>query len=119
MASNLIQEGRALDFEITADVSSGDAVIVGTYLGVAENDGVTGDLVPMNIKGVYLLPLETGGGDLGFGAVVALNTAGEVTGETATTGELAAAGKVACNGSLGADTHIEILLTPDSANVAA
>ena len=119
MATNYIQEGRVIDVVVAAAVSSGDAVVVGAMAGVAVNDGEIGDIVPMGVKGVWILPLETGGADLAIGTPVALTLTGEITGAAATTGEIAAAGKVACNGSLGADTHIEVLLTPGSANVAS
>lgn len=122
MATNYIQEGRVIDVVVAAAVTSGVPVAVGSMLGVPINDGAIGETVPHGVKGVWILPLKSGGSDLAIGTVVNFDAAtGEVFGGAASSvsGDVNACGKVACNGALAADTHIEILLTPDTAEQVA
>lgn len=119
MADNYIQRGRVIDVLLTADTTSGSPIAVGSMLGVPQIDGIVDDVVPCGVMGVYLLPLASGGADLAIGTSVNLVAAtGEVTGVTsATSGDINGVGVVACNGALGADTHIEVLLTPGTGTV--
>lgn len=118
MATNYIQEGRVLDVVLAAARESGEAFAVGSMAGVAMSDGAIGDTIAVGVKGVWILPLKSGGSDLVIGATVHLDGAtGEAFGgaESAVSGDVNHCGKVACNGSLATDGYIEVLLTPDSA----
>jgi len=50
-----------MDVTLSGTVASDDVDVIGTALiGVAGNDGVSGDVIPYAVKGVYYLPKVTG-----------------------------------------------------------
>lgn len=58
---NFIQKGDVLEYVVPAGgVKSGDVVVAGTLVGVAVKDGVEGEVVAVNLTGVFELPKATG-----------------------------------------------------------
>jgi predicted RecA/RadA family phage recombinase len=58
---NLIEDGLTLQYTVAgAAVKSGDLVVVGDVTGVAVTDGVVGETITLNCKGVYALPKASG-----------------------------------------------------------
>lgn len=63
---NFIQKGDVLEYVVPAGgVKSGDVVVAGTLVGVAVKDGVQGEVVAVNLTGVFELPKATGALTLG------------------------------------------------------
>lgn len=57
---NFIQKGFVLDYLVpAAGVKSGDVVVAGELVGVAVKDGVEGEMVAVNLTGVFELPKVT------------------------------------------------------------
>jgi predicted RecA/RadA family phage recombinase len=56
MAKNYIQPGEVLDVTLSATITSGSGLLVGVRLGVALSDGVSGDTIAVQVKGVFNLP---------------------------------------------------------------
>jgi predicted RecA/RadA family phage recombinase len=53
MAKNQIACGDVIDYTAAATITSGDPVLMGDLLGVAQISGVSGDVIPVAIEGVY------------------------------------------------------------------
>lgn len=53
---NYIQPGNTLTLTAPAEVTSGDVVIVGSIIGVANGDTASGDPVDLDVVGVFRLP---------------------------------------------------------------
>lgn len=81
---NFVQKGDVIEHTLTEEVSAGDPVVIGDLVGVAVNDGESGDVISVNLTGVYELP-KTTGADTGFsqGATLYLTAGGNLT-ETST-----------------------------------
>lgn len=62
---NYIQRGDVLDVTLAADVASGGVVVAGELVGVATTAGVTGDVVSVNLCGVFEVAKATGAISLG------------------------------------------------------
>ena len=60
MAKNFIKNGTTADFVAVADVVSGDVVVLGGLMGVANADVLTGETGVAMIEGVFELPKVTG-----------------------------------------------------------
>ncbi len=114
-----VQDGNVVDVEVAAAVTAGTPVIIGTMVGIPMNDGAIGDVVPMIIKGVAEMPLKSGGADPAFGDVVSFNETDGVALTAGATGDINAAGKVVSNNRVSTDTFVKVMLTPETANVAA
>ena len=56
---NFIQPGKMIDVAAPADVLSGAGVMIGGLFGVAANDALSGEIVPIGTEGVYELPCLT------------------------------------------------------------
>lgn len=52
---NYIQEGEVLNYTVPAatDIVSGDVVIAGKFAGIAAKSGSEGDVIPVNLEGVF------------------------------------------------------------------
>jgi predicted RecA/RadA family phage recombinase len=76
---NYIQRGEVLDFTIPAatTVTSGELVEVGAMAGVAVTGGDAGDVIAVQLEGVFRLPKVTGA--INVGAKVYSNGEGSVT----------------------------------------
>ncbi len=59
---NYVQKGDSLEYlnESGSDIASGDAVVIGSQIGVAAADIVDDDSGTVNMEGVYTLPKTTG-----------------------------------------------------------
>jgi predicted RecA/RadA family phage recombinase len=55
---NFIQKGNVLQYTAGADVSSGDVVVSGDYVGIAVADIANGETGSVSIEGVYELAKE-------------------------------------------------------------
>lgn len=61
MATNYIQEGKALNYTPSgADVSSGDLVVIGTIAGIAKTDIADGKTGAVHISGVFSVAKASG-----------------------------------------------------------
>lgn len=61
MATNYIQEGKALNYTPSgADVSSGDLVIMGAIAGIAKTDIADGKTGAVHISGVFSVAKASG-----------------------------------------------------------
>ena len=64
---NYVQRGDTLDIIASADVASGDVVIKGSIIGIANADAAIGDTFALDVVGVFNLPkvaaLAIGQGD--------------------------------------------------------
>lgn len=60
MAKNSYGEGEPLDVVAPANVTSGQAFLVGTLLVVAARDALSGETVPGHTCGLWVLPKATG-----------------------------------------------------------
>jgi predicted RecA/RadA family phage recombinase len=67
MAQNLIQEGERLDYVVPAatTITSGQGVVVGSFVGVALQTGTTGKTIVVALEGVFQMPKVTGAVTLG------------------------------------------------------
>jgi predicted RecA/RadA family phage recombinase len=76
---NYVQRGEVLDFTIPSatEISSGELVEVGSMAGVAVTGGTAGDVIAVQLEGVFTLPKVTGA--ITLGAKVYSNGAGSVT----------------------------------------
>lgn len=97
MAKNYIQEDRVIPFTASADIVSGQVVVVGSLVGVSMTDVANGAAGQMAIEGVYDIPAATAeitvgaavywdadgnpvGGTTGSGAATATDTANTLMG---------------------------------------
>lgn len=79
---NFIQPGNAIDVTATADIASGELVVVGQLAGVATTSALSGEKVAICIDGVYELP--KGSATLAAGAKVYYDDTNNVVASTAT-----------------------------------
>lgn len=70
------RNGNRLDYTCTADVAPGDAIAVGSIVGVAEAGGVIGNVIALSTCGVF--DFDTDGAAITQGAKVYL-TDGKAT----------------------------------------
>ncbi|MCX6626018.1 MAG: DUF2190 family protein [Candidatus Solibacter sp.] len=59
MSTNFVQQGHTLTVAAPANVSSGDLVVVGSLIGVAAFDALSGADVEVDTVGVFTLPKTT------------------------------------------------------------
>lgn len=110
MAKNFLQEGDILDFTAAGNVTAGAGILIGTKLGIPLNSGVSGDVIAVQMTGVWELPKDTGAStnfNVG-GAVYWNDSSKKVTGVSSgntligyafeTAGTSAAVAKVKLNG---------------------
>jgi len=57
---NFVQSGDTIDVTLGGTFASGAGILVGTLVGVCASSGVSGDVVPVSLKGVYTLPKASG-----------------------------------------------------------
>jgi predicted RecA/RadA family phage recombinase len=118
MAANYLQEGRYIDVTLAADATGGTPIIIGTMVGVPLVDGASGETVSCGIKGVWLLPLKSGGADPAPGDIVSFNATDGVAIGAGLAGDINNAGKVVETGAEATQTTVAVLLTPDAATLA-
>jgi predicted RecA/RadA family phage recombinase len=110
MAQNFLQDGDILDFTAAGNVTAGAGILIGTKLGVPLKSGVSGDVIPVKMTGVFTFPKDTGAStNFNVGGIVYWNdTSKKVTGVSSgntaigyafeTAGTSAAVAKVKLNG---------------------
>lgn len=102
-----IQEGDRLDYTPTTGVAAGEAVVIGSIVGVASSPIAANELGSVNVEGVFSIPKPTGAGtDYAMGSKVSLYNGQAVTGATGT-----AMGYVAKKPAT-TDTTVNVLLVP-------
>jgi len=57
---NKIKDGKTMNYTASADISSGDLVVVGVRVGVAAADIANGAVGVLEMEGVFELPKVTG-----------------------------------------------------------
>ena len=60
MATNYVQEGKALNYTAGADIKSGDFVLIGALGGVAKTDIANGKSGAVHVKGVFSVAKASG-----------------------------------------------------------
>ena len=60
MAANYLHPGNALTLVAAATITSGSVVVVGDCVGIAANDGASGDEVTVHVEGVFEVPKTAG-----------------------------------------------------------
>lgn len=60
MATNYIQPGSVIEHTASADISSGDVVVIGNIIGVALVDIANGSTGSVAIEGVFTVPKVSG-----------------------------------------------------------
>jgi len=78
MALNKIQDGQFLAITLTADAESGDLLVYGKIVGVAQSSGAAGDTISIDTGSVYNLP-KVPADNLELGATVYAKADGTVT----------------------------------------
>jgi predicted RecA/RadA family phage recombinase len=53
MAQNYIKEGEVFDFTLSGTVAAGSGILMGAIVGVALASGVSGDVIPVQVCGVF------------------------------------------------------------------
>lgn len=102
-----IQSGYALDYTPATGVAAGEAVVVGSIVGVASSPIAANTLGSLNVKGVFSIPKPTGAGtNYAQGSKVSLYQGQAVTGSTGV-----AMGYVAKTPATG-DATVDVLLVP-------
>lgn len=100
-------EGRVIDFTPTTGVAAGEAVVVGSIVGVASSPIAANTQGSLNVAGVFALDKPTGAGTaVAQGAKVSLFNGLAVTGATGTAVGFAAKAAAA------ADHTVDVLLVP-------
>lgn len=109
MAQNFIHEGEVIDFVAAGTVTSGDVLFSGILPGVALNSGVSGDIISMQICGVFKLP-KTTSLVISQGDKLYFNTGTKKVTKTNTDKYIG----VAVKAEVSAATTVNVLLTPDT-----
>lgn len=50
---NYVCKGDVFEFTAAGTITSGQPVLMGTIVGIAAKSGVSGDVIPVNVEGVY------------------------------------------------------------------
>jgi predicted RecA/RadA family phage recombinase len=100
-------DGCAIDYTPSTGVAAGDAVVVGSMVGVASRPIAANELGALNVEGVFSIVKPTGAGTaIAQGAKVYLYQSQAVTGATGTVMGFAA--KAAAT----TDNTVDVLLVP-------
>lgn len=79
---NYVQRGDTLDVTAAAAVASGDVVIVGSIIGIANVDAAIGETFALDVVGVFTLP-KTSALAISVGDVLYYDAANKVVNKTA------------------------------------
>jgi predicted RecA/RadA family phage recombinase len=102
-----VQYGKVLDYTPATGVAAGEAVVIGSIVGVASSPIAANALGSVNIEGVFSIPKPTGAGTAyAQGSKVSLFNGQAVTGATGT-----AMGYVA-KAPATSDATVDVLLVP-------
>jgi predicted RecA/RadA family phage recombinase len=50
---NFIEQGHTINFTLAGTVAAGDPIVIGKFVGIAVNGGVSGDVIAVKLTGVY------------------------------------------------------------------
>ena len=117
MATNYIGPGDVIDVTAGATISSGDVVEISEMVGIAQIDGVSGDIIPCAIVGVHNVTCASAT-DIAQGDLLDWDTSAsqfDKIGAPAS-GDIVACG-VAVDASGNGDTDVHIKLTPGTATL--
>lgn len=109
MAQNFIHEGEVIDYVAGGTVTSGDVLFSGILPGVALNSGISGDIISMQIRGVFKLD-KTTSLVISQGDKLYFNTGTKRVTKTNTDKYIG----VAVKAEVSAATTVNVLLTPDT-----
>lgn len=70
MAKNYKQPGEVLTHIAAAAITSGEVVVIGTKIGVAQTSAVIGGECELRVEGVFTLDKTTGQGAIAQGAIL-------------------------------------------------
>lgn len=113
---NKVQEGKVMPFVAAADVASGEAVVIGSLVGVSATAVASGDSGSAAIAEVYRLP-KASAADISAGDTLIWDvSAGEVIVSGAATGDIDGFG-VAFEAAGSGTDEVDVLLTPGSGTV--
>lgn len=106
MATNFVQEGKALNYTPSgADVASGDLVVIGTIAGIAKTDIADGKTGAVHISGVFSVAKASGA--VAQGAKLYWNSSNSNLTTTASGNTLVG---VAAEAAASGDANVKILL---------
>ena len=77
-----IRDGNKLDYTCVAAVAMDDVIVVGSIVGIASQDGAIGDVIALDVAGVYELKANTAA--ISQGAAVYWDESAEEVTTTAT-----------------------------------
>lgn len=100
MAQNYIMSGDVLDYTASGNITSGQGILIGTRLGIALKGGVSGNVIPVRMEGVFSLAKATGAGTgWAQGAIVYWDdTAKKITGVSTSNTPIGIGATVAATG---------------------
>lgn len=84
MAKNYVQDGKVISFIASAEIESGQVVVIGSLVGVSLTDVANGATGQMAVEGVFDIPAATAA--INVGAAVYWDADGNPVGGTAGTG---------------------------------
>ena len=108
MASTKIAFSNPLNFVLTAAVASGDVVVAGSIVGVAETSGEIGDTIALDTEGVHRLTKTDSAHTYTVGAKVYATSAGAITSTASGNKLIGYAVAASANG----DTTVDVRLIP-------
>ncbi len=103
---NFIQRGDVLSLPAPAAVSSGDVVVVGDFIGFAASDAALGEVVEVELRGVWSVLKKTGEAVTPGAALYWDAAAGRATTTAATNHRLGTATRAAAAGDVRADVRL-------------
>jgi predicted RecA/RadA family phage recombinase len=109
VAQNFIQPGDVIDYTAGGTITSGDVLFSGILPGIALISGVSGDIIPMQIRGVFQVD-KTTSLVISQGDKLYFNTGTKKVTKTNTDKYIG----VAVTAEISAATTVQVLLTPDT-----
>jgi len=76
---NFVQLGNTVSVTLAATVTSGAGLLSGGLFGICSVDGVSGDVIELQVEGVFTLPKTSANTPAQFAKAYWNNTAKEVT----------------------------------------
>ena len=84
MATNYVQDGKVISFTASADIESGQVVVVGSLVGISLADVASGSVGQLAVEGVFDVPAAAAA--ITVGAPVYWDADGDPYGGTADSG---------------------------------
>lgn len=76
---NFIQLGNTVSVTLSGSVTSGSGLLAGSLFGICSVDGASGDVIELQVEGVFQLPKTSANTPAQFAKAYWNNTAKEVT----------------------------------------